>query len=99
MSDDDRPWHRVAIVTFMELQGIDPSDAAGGAVIGMNQVLRPGTHVPFQHQNRSLGPGEMRIVQHMEVGMAAGNGYLWTEPTSRAYRNYRMPWDPPEDDE
>lgn len=99
MSDENRPWHRVAIVTFMEVQGVDPRDAAAGAVIGLNQALRPGTEVGFTHQNRSLGEGVMRIVQHMEVGMAAGNGYLWTEPTSRAFRSYRMPWSPPEDDE
>jgi hypothetical protein len=29
----------------------------------------------------------VRIIGVVEAGIAAGNGYLWTEPTARAWHN------------
>lgn len=49
--------------------------ARGRAVVGDNTIT-----AAFRDENRPV-----RIAQVMETGTAAGNGYLWTEPTSKAF--------------
>lgn len=84
--------HRVAIVTFLYVRGVDERDAGTGGFMAMQQNLRPGHVLEFRS---ARGHGKAMVTDSMEVGMAAGNGYLWTGPTGKAFREDRHP-DPEE---
>lgn len=81
---------RVAVVVFMEATGVDENDAAVHAMMALRQTL---FGRPYAAMGRELAPVLLRgkeleptIVHEMrEVGMAAGNGYLWTTPTIKAF--------------
>lgn len=40
--------------------------------------------LPVKFGKREL---EVRVIDVMDVGRAAGNGYIWTKPTNTAWRN------------
>jgi hypothetical protein len=86
-----REKHRVAIVVFAECEGADYHDAAVGAQMSLNHLLREGGILGREFKTLPSPPRrdghswETTIHHVMEVGMAAGNGYLWTEPTSKAF--------------
>lgn len=80
---------RVALVVFADVtECADVLDAATVAAYFLRQNIKFGpTEHPVPMRN---GIPVVRFHQAMEVGMAAGNGYLWTEATSKAYR--QMTW-------
>lgn len=85
----ERETHRVAVVVFVEAKGIDERDAGTGATLAVRQALAgPRLGLPaditLTMANRPDEP--VTVVDVREVGEAAGNGYLWTRPTSKAFR-------------
>jgi hypothetical protein len=94
--DEDRMRYRVAVVVFADVKGTDYGDAASGAamavraaVSGQRMALPNDLPCPIADQTRFEGLDmSTRVVAVMDLGMAAGNGYLWTEPTRKAWSNY-----------
>lgn len=82
---------RVPVVVFTTVRAVDFTDAAFVASAAVRQSLRKQsidevfTVVQMDH---SKGPIRVRVHAAMEVGIAGGNGYLWTAATSKAYREY-----------
>lgn len=81
--------YRVALVVFCEASGADAYDAAYHAQRALTQQLSPNHARPALLNPVSFPNGVTLppVVVHdvIEVGMAAGNGYLWTSPTSKAF--------------
>lgn len=80
---------RAAVVLFVESEsGGDPIDLAGlvSAALWQNGVKTDGL-------TATLHGAEHRITVHqvMEAGLAMGNGYLWTEVTSKAFPRTEAP--------
>lgn len=87
----ERQRHRVAVVVFVEAEGADERDAGNGAELAVRQALagpRLGLPADITLKMANRPDEAMTVVDVMEVGMAAGNGYLWTRPTSKAFREY-----------
>lgn len=95
MSDTGR---RAAIVLFVEVhdESADTRDAGHRAEAGLKAALAGDAQLGYGHQkwhisvkgNESKHVGcDVNLTVHdmMEVGMAAGNGYLWTEFTCKAF--------------
>ncbi|GAB6901955.1 hypothetical protein [Kineosporia succinea] len=94
---DDRMRYRVAVVVFADVRGVDYVDATAGAVQAIRSALTDGFTKPVPVDLPNPYASEERFKDHdmscravavMDLGMAAGNGYLWTEPTARAWTNY-----------
>jgi hypothetical protein len=93
------PRTRVAVVVFADVTG-EISDAHHL----VERLIRE--HFGYDGEEHSIAMRgaaagrEFRIRVHevMEAGMAAGNGYLWTKVTSKAFRQYPWQFDG-EDDE
>lgn len=78
---------RAAVVLFVDMDEKDcssPQDLAEFTRQGLYQAGYGMTKAPllvtFQGQIK-----QVRIVDVMEAGVAAGNGYLWTDVTTKAY--------------
>ncbi len=84
MSGDKR--QRAAVTVFAEVNdAVDRRDAAG--VVG--HLIRQALPIGAKHEvDIQAGTWTVTIHDVIENGMAAGNGYLWTEPTSKAYTQY-----------
>lgn len=94
MADEPLPEHRVAITVFATVAGVDALDAASIAALAIRQAIWAATGedrrrmpltIPskFRDEERPV-----RIAVVMESGMAAGNGYVWTQPTAKAFREF-----------
>ncbi len=78
---------RAAVVLFVDVDDDivkDPHDLATFVKQGLYQAgyHKNGAPILVKFQKNLV---EVRVVDVMDVGMAAGNGYLWTETTSKAY--------------
>lgn len=91
-TDEPLPEQRISITVFATVRGVDAQDAGAIAQVAIRRALldaRPDRErgAPFvvvcPHRDGDI---PVRIHQVMETGMAAGNGYLWTHTTSKAYR-------------
>lgn len=95
MSDTNR---RVAIVLFAEVhdESADDRDAAHRAEAGLKAALAGDAKVEFRDRkwhvsvkgaDSKFAPCDVDLTVHdfEEVGMAIGNGYLWTRVTSKAF--------------
>ena len=74
---------RAAVVLFVETgENVDAIGAAGlvEAALWQNGIREAGLTATIRGVESHL---QVRAV--MEAGMAAGNGYLWTEVTSKAF--------------
>lgn len=77
---------RAAVVLFVDIDDDKVSDSRDLAVLtqwGLHQAgftLDKPMQVAFKNDILNV-----RIVNVMEAGMAAGNGYLWTDVTSKAF--------------
>lgn len=86
------PEHRVAVVVFTSVRAVDFSDASYIAETAIRQALKTSSIEDPKHLTVTAKfPGrDERVKVHVrclrEVGMAAGNGYLGTGTTSKAYR-------------
>lgn len=91
----------VAIVVFARCRGVDRLDASDRAKQGVTRALadarvfgprdaqRAGAPMilPLPHTRDSIVVGgELKIYRTMDVGTAAGNGYLSVQSTRRARR-------------
>jgi hypothetical protein len=86
---------RVAIAVFCEVEAVDERDAAHIATVALRgAIARDGKasddlHVallPFRmRRDGKIITRDVAVHDVMDAGMAAGNGYLWTRPTSKAY--------------
>lgn len=90
---DDREEFRVPVTVFTTVRGVDFRDAAAIADVAVRTAIRsaavddePDCTLHVEH--RRLGTLKVRVHHVMETGMAAGNGYLWTEATPKAYREH-----------
>lgn len=84
---------RAAVVLFVDIDEDQVADAHD-----LEQLVRQSLYqnhwnrekngifaqLPVKFGKREL---EVRVVDVMDVGRAAGNGYVWTEPTNTAWRN------------
>jgi hypothetical protein len=77
----DLPEQRVAITVFVTVPAIDERDAAAIAEYAIRDTLNDQQIVTVRNEARTV-----RIVDVMDTGMAAGNGYLWLHPTPKSYR-------------
>lgn len=86
--DEGRKTYRVAVAVFLETDGIDEHDAGSGGVLAVRQALAGrAMTLPLEVEYVAAnGQNTAKVVDVMEVGMAAGNGYLWTKPTVKAFR-------------
>lgn len=87
----EREKFRVAIAVFVEVEGVDALDASSAAQMLIRKALQGDqwpTGQPFVlHHERPDGVSwDGEVVNVMDVGMAAGNGYLWIEPTAKSWR-------------
>jgi hypothetical protein len=87
--NDELSEHRVPVTVFTTVRAVDYADASRVAEVAVRQAL--------SNERLAALPLEIRFVSRdhdvpvqvhhiSETGIAAGNGYLWVEPTSRAYR-------------
>lgn len=77
---------RAAVVLFVDTDDdiFEPSDLATFVRQGLYQAgIGYDTPLPVKFQGKTLN---INIVQVMDAGVAAGNGYLWTEVTPKAFR-------------
>ncbi len=75
----DRPLYRVGLYVEMDAEGGDYVDAAMGAAQALRRATVPS---PF----RQFPDAVFRVVEAMEVGMAAGNWKLLVVPPHRVMR-------------
>ncbi len=87
---EKRKLHRVAVVVFLEGPGVDARDAADGAVLALRRAI-PENFIPHTHCDPDIGDEKFEVVQIMEAGMALGNGFLWAQPTSKAFTQFVRP--------
>lgn len=83
----ERKKHRVAVVVFLEVDGYDECDAGSGGEYAVRQAFtgrRKGLPVDTEFVAAN-GKNTASIVDVMELGRAAGNGYLWTRPSGKAF--------------
>jgi hypothetical protein len=93
MTPDKLPEHRIAVTVFAIARGVDRLDASDIAEYAIRKTLAEAAEVQVgepaditvQHLR---GPVTVRIISAMDTGMAIGNGYLWIEPTEKAFREY-----------
>lgn len=88
--DSELPEQRVAITVFATVRAVDLSDAGFIAEAAIRRALLE-VHRRDQEGLVVMSPMRrggvpVRIHKLMETGMAAGNGYLWTQLTPKAYR-------------
>lgn len=91
-----RETRRVAVVVFCEAPGVDDRDAGTLATIAVRKALGAGGRlgpdlepitVTFYNPDQTIRrEPTVQPVDVMEVGLAAGNGYLWTRTTSKSFR-------------
>lgn len=91
MSDSELEEHRVAVTVFCVAPGVDEVDASLVAEAALRRVLTEATGTRVGHECVIEAPfrdfpRHVRVVDVMDIGVAAGNGYLWTRPTGKAYR-------------
>lgn len=90
---EELPLIRVPITVFASVRAVDEVDAGFIAVAAMRCAFKTssiqGYGAPLTIQVQLKGDWlPVHIHQLMETGMAAGNGYLWTHASSKAYRDY-----------
>lgn len=85
---------RKAVVTFVEVDAVDESDADSVAEAAVRQALRnrfTGRGPDCVQMPMRLPWGGVRIVDVFgiqELGRAARNGALWVSPTGQPFRRY-----------
>jgi hypothetical protein len=84
-------WHDVGVVVFMRAPGVDARDAAARAEWALRRAIRATPDASLTDEGRNGTGAAMPVVDLMEVGMAAGNGYLWLRPTPKAARERGLP--------
>jgi hypothetical protein len=83
--------HDVAIVVFMRAPGVDARDAASRAEMALRRAVRQEGRASTLPDHGHNGTGQaMPVVDVMEVGAAASNGYLWTRPTRKTFREHGL---------
>jgi hypothetical protein len=90
MSREDLEQYNVVIAVFVQATGVDYGDAAAIAQMALRRALvtantSDGDQITIDATFRDQ-PGDITIAGLKEVGVAVGNGYLWTQPTSKIYR-------------
>lgn len=88
--NSDLPEHRVAMVLFTTVRAADKLDAQAVArhaiVSALNDsgVVRPYRPATILVRFRD---SEIPVQVHdvMDLGVAGGNGYVWIQPTNRAF--------------
>ncbi|WP_116201290.1 hypothetical protein [Amycolatopsis circi] len=94
MADEPLPEHRVAITVFVTAAGVDALDAAHVAECAVRQTIWTATGSDRKRPPLTilakirLNTYPVQVVRVMETGMAAGNGYLWTSPTAKPFREF-----------
>lgn len=85
---------RRAVVTFVEVDAVDESDADSVAEAAVRQALRnrfTGGTPDYAQMPMRLPRGGVRIVDVFgvqELGRAARNGALWVTTTGQPFRRY-----------
>jgi hypothetical protein len=79
--------HRIAVTVFVEAEGVDRLDAShiGALAVRMSLIRQMNANHELSFTDRYGRTYTVPMHGVMETGMAAGNGYLWVEPTSKAY--------------
>ena len=97
--NSELPEHDVAVVVFTRVRAVDNLDAASMAERAVATVIResmrvchganhePYGEIPLRNIKRNLNV-PVTVTQVVHLGIAYGDGYLHTEPTSKAYRRF-----------
>jgi hypothetical protein len=91
---------RVALIVFADVD----SDIGGAhhiaerALRGLIGPMEGETHTVRMSAVKGGTEFAVRFHDVMEAGMAAGNGYLWTQVTSKAFRQYEWQFAGEEDE-
>jgi hypothetical protein len=72
---------RVAVTVFVTVRAIDERDAGAIATYAIRDTLGDQQILTVKDDARVV-----HIVDVMDTGTAAGNGYLWLRPTAKSYR-------------
>lgn len=85
--------HRIPVVVFCEVDVASDLDAETVAPLAVRRALGGGGPHPDSIADLSVDAyGQhipVRAVRVMEAGIAAGNGYLWTRASGKAYTEGR----------
>jgi hypothetical protein len=79
------PRHRVAVVVFAEVEATDACDASYIVEQTLHQLGAYPTAVINTKLRAELPARNVTVHRVMDAGMAVGNGYLWLEPTLKAF--------------
>lgn len=82
----DLPLWRVATVVFSSVRAVDYTDATHVAERTVERAVRRGP------RSVELRPGlvrEVTVAEVLDLGLAGGNGYTYTLPSTKAWRQYR----------
>ncbi len=75
------PAHRVAVVVFADVPGIDAHDAANRLVAAVGERL--GDRLPTPHRGRPSSYPDTEVLEVIDLSAAARNGYLTIQPAPR----------------
>ncbi|WP_322777724.1 hypothetical protein [Frankia sp. Cas4] len=73
--------HRVAVVVFADVPGIDAHDAANRLTAAVATAL--GDRLPTPHRGRPSSYPDTEVLEVIELAVAARNGYLTIGPAPR----------------
>jgi hypothetical protein len=86
-----RERFKVAVVVLVDCEGVDERDASNVAQVAVRAAITgdalASMPVEVAIPLRKAVDRTVRVIDVMDLGVAAGNGYLWTSPTSRAWRD------------
>jgi hypothetical protein len=86
--NSDLPEHRVAMVVFTTVRAVDELDGHGIVRHAIRSALKTSSvEAPILTVMARFRDGEVPVKVHdlVEIGTAAGNGYVWIKPTNRAF--------------
>lgn len=96
-TNEDLPAHRLVVMLFTEVRAVDRLDASHIAEGAVRSALRPFAPedrrfwvLPFSrppHRDELRGwEVPVRVSEIRVLGLTCGDGYLFLEPTAKAYR-------------
>lgn len=96
ITNEDQTQFRVAVVVFTNVRACDYGDgcniAARAVEHALNAQMAGDDSLTFRSARKdSEFRVPVQVAEVMELGMAGGNGYLYTLPATKAYRMNGVP--------
>lgn len=81
--------HDVAVVVIARAAGVSAADASDRVAATVSDALGGwGATLPLPHRGTNVKGRTVKVAKVMDVGTAAGNGYLWTRVTGKAFHEH-----------